>query len=205
VEGGRQTTQDWWRIFLATRLLRTALSTGKMIPAACVLLHNEFWRPQRFSEGRLGFDHTGLHPSDRHPEVPQALQIARKRNSTMFPSVGEQFRQYRILSKAGEGGMSVVFRAQDIKLGRDIALKFLTRIGHLDSGEAERLRLKARSLAALNHANSVAIFDIDKEDARQGPELRCVGHRRRRIVTAVAESAHGVAGGMPCAAQCLLV
>jgi pimeloyl-ACP methyl ester carboxylesterase len=82
----------------------------------------------------------------------------------MFPSVGEQFRQYRVLSKAGEGGMGVVFRAQDTRLGRDVALKFLTRIGSLDPGEAERLRLEARSLAALNHANIVTIFDIDEED-----------------------------------------
>ncbi len=82
----------------------------------------------------------------------------------MFPSVGEQFRQYRILSKAGEGGMGVVLRAQDTRLGRDVALKFLTRIGPVDSGEAERLRLEARSLAALNHANIVTIFDIDEED-----------------------------------------
>jgi len=82
----------------------------------------------------------------------------------MFPIVGEQFRQYRILSKAGEGGMGVVFRAQDTRLGRDVALKFLSRIGSVDSGEAERLRLEARSLAALHHANIVTIFDIDEEN-----------------------------------------
>ncbi len=82
----------------------------------------------------------------------------------MIPSVGEQFRQYRILSKAGEGGMGVVFRAEDTRLRRDVALKFLTRIGPVDSGEAERLRLEARSLAALSHANIVTIYDIDEVD-----------------------------------------
>ncbi len=81
---------------------------------------------------------------------------------TTCPSVGEQFRQFRILSKAGEGGMGVVFRARDTRLGRDVALKFLTRGGGLGSEEAERLRLEARSLAALNHANIVTIYDIDE-------------------------------------------
>jgi pimeloyl-ACP methyl ester carboxylesterase len=82
----------------------------------------------------------------------------------MIPSVGEQFRQFRILSKAGQGGMGVVLRAHDTRLGRDVALKFLTRIGPVESDEAERLRLEARSLAALNHANIVSIYDIDEVD-----------------------------------------
>jgi pimeloyl-ACP methyl ester carboxylesterase len=82
----------------------------------------------------------------------------------MIPSVGEQFRQYRIVSKAGEGGMGVVFRAHDTRLGRDVALKFLTRIGPVDTEGAERMRLEARSLAALNHANIVTIYDIDEVD-----------------------------------------
>ncbi len=77
-----------------------------------------------------------------------------------IPSVGEQFRQFRILAKAGEGGMGVVLRAEDTRLGRNVALKFLTRIGPVDAEAAERSRLEARSLAALNHANIVTIYDI---------------------------------------------
>jgi pimeloyl-ACP methyl ester carboxylesterase len=81
-----------------------------------------------------------------------------------MPRVGEQFRQFRVLSKAGEGGMGVVFRAQDTRLGRDVALKFLTELGPLDVAGAERLRLEARSLAALKHANIVTIYDMDEAD-----------------------------------------
>ncbi len=80
------------------------------------------------------------------------------------PNVGEQFGQYRILSKAGQGGMGVVFRAHDTRLGRDVALKFLTEVGALDSDEAERLRLEARSLAQLTHANIVTIYDVGQTD-----------------------------------------
>jgi len=80
-----------------------------------------------------------------------------------LPAVGEQFRQFRIVAKAGAGGMGVVYRAQDTRLGRDVALKFLTGIGPVDPAEAERMRSEARSLAALNHANIVTLYDINDE------------------------------------------
>ncbi len=78
----------------------------------------------------------------------------------VMPTVGEQFRQFLVREKAGEGGMEMVFRAHDPRLGRDVALKFLTRMG---TAEAELLRVEARSLAALNHPNIVTIYDIGEE------------------------------------------
>ncbi len=81
-----------------------------------------------------------------------------------IPGVGEQFRQFLILGKAGEGGMGVVLQAEDTRLKRHVALKFLTRIGPVDSEAAERARVEARSLAALSHANIVTIYDIDEVD-----------------------------------------
>ncbi len=82
----------------------------------------------------------------------------------MIPKVGERFRHYDILAQAGEGGMGVVLRAHDTRLGRDVALKFLTRLAHLEPAAAERLRIEARSLAAFNHAHIVTIHDIDEHD-----------------------------------------
>ena len=82
----------------------------------------------------------------------------------MIPSVGDTFRHYRILEKAGEGGMGVVLRAHDTKLGRDVALKFLTGVRSLDRTEADRMRVEARSLAALHHPNILAIYDLDEHD-----------------------------------------
>jgi pimeloyl-ACP methyl ester carboxylesterase len=87
----------------------------------------------------------------------------------MFPTVGEIFREFRILAKAGEGGMGAVFHAHDTRLGRDVALKFLTRLGPVPAEEAERLRVEARSLASLNHANIVTIYDI--EEGEESPFL----------------------------------
>ncbi len=81
-----------------------------------------------------------------------------------IPEVGEPFRHFRILARAGEGGMGVVLEAEDVRLARKVALKFLTRPGALDEEAAERLRAEARALAALRHANIVTIHDLDEED-----------------------------------------
>jgi pimeloyl-ACP methyl ester carboxylesterase len=99
-------------------------------------------------------------PDDSDSRTAECRQ--RKREPIVIPKVGEQFRQFRILSKVGEGGMGVVLRAHDTRLGRDVALKFLTHLGSVDSEEAGRMRLEARSLAALNHGNIVTIYDIDE-------------------------------------------
>jgi pimeloyl-ACP methyl ester carboxylesterase len=82
----------------------------------------------------------------------------------MILNIGDRFRRFQILGKAGEGGMGVVYRAYDTKLNRDVALKFVTHVGDHNPELNERLRREARSLAALNHPNIVAIHDIDEVD-----------------------------------------
>ena len=79
----------------------------------------------------------------------------------MLPNAGDEFRQFRVREKVGEGGMGVVFRAHDARLGRDVALKFLTQLGRPDAERTNRLEREARSLAALNHPNVVTIHDFD--------------------------------------------
>jgi pimeloyl-ACP methyl ester carboxylesterase len=81
----------------------------------------------------------------------------------MIPKVGDLFRRFRVLEKAGEGGMGDVYRARDTKLDREVALKFLTRFAQLNPEHAARLRAEAKSLAALNHPNIVTIYDIGEE------------------------------------------
>ena len=82
----------------------------------------------------------------------------------MILHTGDLFRRFRILGKAGQGGMGVVYRAHDIKLNRDVALKFVTQAGDYNPELNERLRREARSLAALSHPKIVAIYDIDEVD-----------------------------------------
>ena len=82
----------------------------------------------------------------------------------MILNTGDLFRRFRILGKAGQGGMGVVYRAHDTRLKRDVALKFVTQVGEHNPELNERLRREARSLAALNHPNIVAIHDFDEVD-----------------------------------------
>jgi adenylate cyclase len=77
--------------------------------------------------------------------------------------IGQTISHYKILEKLGEGGMGVVYKAQDTRLDRFVAVKALS--AHLSSSEVNKTRLiqEAKATAALNHSNILNVFDIGED------------------------------------------
>ena len=88
--------------------------------------------------------------------------------------IGKTIGHYRIVEKLGAGGMGVVYKAEDLKLHRHVALKFISPKAHEIESEKERLLREARAAAQLDHPNICTVFDVDEIDGQAFVAMCCI-------------------------------
>ena len=101
----------------------------------------------------------------------RAVQALRRKSGTRIqgsPMIGKSLRSYRIEAKLGAGGMGVVYKAVDSRLGRTAAIKILSTAA-LNADRERRFVQEAKAASSLNHPNIVTIYDIDTQEVDGKP------------------------------------
>src|SRR4029079_5966724 len=120
-------------------------------------------RPHRSAGRRPAVPAEALHTDATCEEAARSA----RRTGDRIAVIGETISHYKILSRLGAGGMGVVYAAEDTRLGRRCAIKFLSDDAHADAGAIERFQREARVISNLNHPYICTLYDIGSHDGKQ--------------------------------------